>query len=511
MLRLRIDFPAGRYHATPWGNHVNEGLVEWPPSPWRMIRALLATGYTKLGWQHVPDEMRKLVEALAASEPRYRLPRATHGHTRHYMPIKGWNKGIQQTSLVIDAFIKPEGPLDVEWPVDLQSAQRELLAQLVSRLGYLGRAESRVKARIVTEDEDLPGIFVSTSRREPDDEPVRLLAPVASAEYDAWRVDAADAPNDLLAALHIDTNTLQREGWNLPPGARQVTYWRPAAAFYNGPTTSRCGAATATRNDTALFALSTDKKRDVLPLMERALPTMALFRRALMGDVHRLGRCPELTGRDGEGRPLQHEHRHAHFIPLSIDARYPTRIDHVLVHAPMGFGPQAELALRWLRRTWTKGMAGGISVTQIGIGRREFFREVGGEVLPELASGTTWVSRTPFIPPRFLKSHGKDSMEGQIRAELARRGLPDVDVPPTIAVPTDEGEDGRCARWFRSFARTRQGNGGLPPAGVFHVSLTLARPVKGPISLGWGSHFGLGLFVPSGGDDAEVQPVPLRD
>lgn len=30
---VEFRFPARRYHATPWGNHVNEGLIEWPPSP----------------------------------------------------------------------------------------------------------------------------------------------------------------------------------------------------------------------------------------------------------------------------------------------------------------------------------------------------------------------------------------------------------------------------------------------------------------------------------------------
>ncbi|MCZ7664450.1 MAG: type I-U CRISPR-associated protein Csb2 [Thermoleophilia bacterium] len=322
-LRLRFDFPAGRYHATPWGHHVNEGLVEWPPSPWRIIRALLATGYTKLGWQQVPDEMRRLVEALAASEPIYRLPDATSGHTRHYMPIKGWKKGVQKTSLVIDAFIKPVGPLGVEWPAALAEDQRDLLAQLLSRLGYLGRAESRVTARLTSVDEDLPDLIVSTRRAEPDDEPVRLLAPVASAEYDAWRFDSPSAPDDLLAALHIDTTTLQREGWTFPPGARELLYWRPASALSFASATEALPAAMHDRDDTALFTLSTDKKRDVLPLMQRALPTMALFRRALLsqiGDEQRLGPCPELTGKDGEGQPLRCEHRHAHFIPVALDA-----------------------------------------------------------------------------------------------------------------------------------------------------------------------------------------------
>jgi CRISPR-associated protein Csb2 len=28
---IDLYFPASRLHATPWGRHVNEGAVEWPP------------------------------------------------------------------------------------------------------------------------------------------------------------------------------------------------------------------------------------------------------------------------------------------------------------------------------------------------------------------------------------------------------------------------------------------------------------------------------------------------
>ncbi len=502
MLCLTFDFTARRYHATPWGHHVNEGLVEWPPSPWRIVRALLATGYTKLEWQQVPDEMRQLVEALAGSEPTYRLPRATQGHTRHYMPVKGWKKGAQATSLVIDAFVRPEGALGIEWPADVRPTQRDLLARLLDRFGYLGRAESRVKARLVSEEELPHGMPVSTQRREADDEPVRLLAPVARMEYEAWCQGVSGAPEDLLTALHVETSALQKNGWNAPPGSRELVYWRPACAFSPASVRGASHSAEVARPDTALFALATDRKRDVLPLMERALPTMALVRRALLskvGDDQQRGRCPELTGKDEQGQPLQGQHRHARFIPLSLDARNRGRIDHVLVYAPMRFGPLAQRALRRLRKTWAKG-SDDIAVTLLGIGSRKSFLEVGGNAIPELSSTATWASQTPFIPPRFLKPNGKDSLEGQVRAELRQRGLPDLATAPMVTLPTDENEAGRQARRFRHFARTRHG-GGRParPPGLFHLTLTLESPVEGPLCLGWGCHFGLGLFVPRGG------------
>ena len=196
------------------------------------------------------------------------------------------------------------------------------------------------------------------------------------------------------------------------------------------------------------------------------------------------------------GRRREHD-PHAHFIPLSLEARNRGRIDHVLVYAPMGFREIAQPALRRLRKTWAKGIDD-IAVTLLGIGSRESFLEVGGNTIPELASSATWVSQTPFIPPRFLKADGKDSLEGQVSAELRRCGLPDLATAPVVTLPSGEDAAGRQARRFRHFARTRREGGiPVPPPGLFHLTLTLESPVAGPLCLGWGCHFGLGSFVPT--------------
>ena len=109
MTTLALRFPAGRYHATPWGHHVNEGIVEWPPSPWRLLRALISVGYATLGWDDgVPEAACRLVSDLASVSPVYTLPSSGVGHSRHYMPLAALDGAREKTSLVFDAFARIE-------------------------------------------------------------------------------------------------------------------------------------------------------------------------------------------------------------------------------------------------------------------------------------------------------------------------------------------------------------------------------------------------------------------
>src|SRR5690606_17351313 len=90
---VELTFPAGRYHATPWGAHVNEGLIEWPPSPWRVLRALVACWHRKALGEVRREVMAEIAHCLADSLPQYDLPAGWRSHTRHYMPdYAGTNK-----------------------------------------------------------------------------------------------------------------------------------------------------------------------------------------------------------------------------------------------------------------------------------------------------------------------------------------------------------------------------------------------------------------------------------
>ena len=75
---LRQEFPLGRFHATPWRvNPFDDPHGEWPPSPWRLVRAVTARWYQ---WareaEREPDlaQLEKLQSALCKSTYAFHLP-----------------------------------------------------------------------------------------------------------------------------------------------------------------------------------------------------------------------------------------------------------------------------------------------------------------------------------------------------------------------------------------------------------------------------------------------------
>lgn len=528
MPTLLLRFPGGRYHATPWGHHVNEGLVEWPPSPWRLVRALLASGFATQRWTSPPPEARALIEALAGTLPRYRLPPASLAHSRHYMPLGTLDKGRERTTLVFDAWANVgDGALAVRWDCSIDEQSRALFATLVGNLGYMGRSESWADACAIGDTDDLPPgedavPHVDGQPLRQGWEQVSLMAPVRSADYARWRETAVDEalapypsplgekqparklqknraaaqapyPEDLLDCLLRDTAWWKGHGWSQPPGSQRVLYWRHRDSLIVGPPSPPAHPGVS-RVSMMLLALSTPSgSLSALPLRARSLPQGEMLHRALVGRVGRGNSvdCPELTGRDATGNPLE-GHRHAHILSLDLDGD--RRLDHILVFAPMGLGGLAQGAVRELKRTFTKGGVGELRVALAGSGALDDLRSLPGSlavgverVLGPVGGATVWRSATPFVAPRHWKRRGKNTLQGQISAELTSRGLPDAKAE--ILQWDDETMD------LRHAVRVRR-RGGPPPSSDsgFSVRLVFEQPVHGPIAIGYGAHFGLGLF-----------------
>jgi len=572
-LRLAIRFPAGHYHATPWGRHVNEGEVEWPASPWRLYRAVLAAGFTKLGWTEVPPDARALIETLAAVTPELYLPAASLGHTRHYMPIAEGRSAT--TTKVIDAFAAIErdesAVLGVEWDVALSENDLALVDALAAALGYLGRAESwAAMERVSTFPPGLSPCKVSETAPGPGYERVPLLAPLDPATYARWRSDAvaretaaelpkeaakkkiarlakseALYPKDVIAVLLASTKKIQDDGWSQPPGTRWLSYWRGANALTTAPPhVARRVPRGGLRPTTALLALASDTAtKEVLPRLEDALWRAERTHAALvrLSDEHGRGPSRCFTGKDDAGEPLS-GHRHAMVLPVSLARR--GHIDHVLVHALMGLDEAACAALGKIRRMWAKRNEPETFVTLVGLGNVEDF----AQLVPHVGSARVWISTTPFVAPRFMKAKGQNSLEGQVQSELSSRGLQaaarveaqleggaycegaafwhawEKRVPRAVVLaaqaqshatePAAQGERGALlAQRWRHFRLERgdkrtpeQRDSGMkrnrpPIAAGIGLRVTFEKPLPGPIALGYGAHFGLGVMRPFSQDE----------
>lgn len=500
MPTLTLRFPGGRYHATPWGHHVNEGLVEWPPSPWRLLRALVSVGFTARGWAAIPPAGRSLFLRLSRVLPGFVLPPAVAAHSRHYMPLGMFKGPREATSLVFDTWARVGGDIQVHWDVDLYPEELALLEELASDLGYLGRSESWVQARL-----DIPLMGRPTCVPcgqvpcpGPGWESVSLLAPESPEAYDTWLTGQAPPPRkkgkkpawtlpaDVVEALLADTSRLQAEGWSQPPGSRTVLYWRRTDALECGAPPPRAPVVTPPPVECVLLSLSRAGGNDsALPAVTRTLPQADLLHRSL---VYHGSDCPVLTGCDTEGRPLAGPHGHAHLVPLDLDGDQ--HLDHVLVWAPMGLDGAAQAAVRAVRRTWAKN-SDDLHLAVAGLGARQDLtglpRDLGRAMQRVVGAGSTWVSATPFVPPRHLKAKGRNTLEGQVQAELESRGMPGASVKVLdMRAPELLG--------MRHFIRRRKDGPGPQVDVFFALGLEFQKPVQGPILLGYGAHFGLGRF-----------------
>jgi CRISPR-associated protein Csb2 len=540
---IEIEFTARQFHATPWDAHVNEGRIEWPPCPWRLLRALIAVGYSKLDWQSdPPDEAVAMLYKLAGCRPRFGLPVSIETHTRHYMPvIEGKN---ERRAKVFDTFIRfpsDQNRMKVVFNCELDAKERTLLKELVEGLAYLGRAESWIDAQLLDTSDELESDNASFYWSQPADhtttkDRVRLLAPLDADSFAQWREEAtavasqsavasAEAsakekgkalspvakskaiatatepfPIDLIQALQIDTSNWQKQGWQRPPGSQWIDYEISRDVYIQQPL-KLTPQRSQTKNPTAiLLAIDGEGKRGTLrPELRRALPLMELLHAKSVWCAEKklnlnLETLSELTGMNVQLQPLQGSHDHAHWIPLSLfDDRH---IDHVLVYAFRGFSRESVRAIGQLRTAYSKGISK-LAINLVGQGSiSEIYQQllrvsgVRHTSLAILRPSNVFESATPLVFRKFLSSHGKKLPENQIREELIERGLPE---PVAIEFwPSEE----LVTRKLKGFVLRRHASKRQPPfERSFGLTIQFPECVDTvPFALGYASHYGLGLF-----------------
>lgn len=552
MFALCFQFPAGRYHATPWGRNVNEADVAWPPEPWRVLRALIAAYWRKGDHERwSKDDLGRLIDALASSPPAYLLPEgAIHAHTRHYMPQARGNP-----KLIFDGFVRmPErASIAVTWAdLTLEDDLFALASDLAAATGYLGRAESWTECEARADWNQKPNCGPVTAGFTGD--AVELMTPLPPVVYEAERdrlikeerrrlksnakkplsgkrletqvvksfhskVGGVDTlPERLVDALALDTAHYQDRRWSRPPAGREILYARSADAALQ-VTSRKWGQRLRSHVESNLPTVA----RFVLagrprPPIEDAIRIGELMRLAALAQFgwerdDATGRSfpkapPLISGRGIDGKPLRDpSHVHAYWLPEDADSD--GLIDHVSVFIAAGIEHDVRVKLDRITRLWLEQKQHSDNDEERSRGRQEWRLALEGFCRPEDFAGdaqifgrsTRWQSVTPFLAAGHLsKDWRKKTREyaREFKRLIVRTGMDkrfEFDAKQIEVSPLDEIQFGGVTRRVLHFHRFRSRGRQVQhdTAGTF-LEVVFPTPIDGPLALGYGSHFGLGMF-----------------
>lgn len=497
---LQQVFPLGRFHATPWrANPFDDPHGEWPPSPWRLVRAVVARWYQcarEATSTPSNQQLDELVQALCMSGYRFHLPRSARRGSplRQYFPQEfGWNPKTKKkagvrgygASLAQDNYWCVAPTNAVWWFLDGHLWTDPLVGTLdrcLDRIIYFGRAETFTRIRRARNGHPEPNCDLLASR-------VSTSVPVLVPSPTASRTDVERVTDD-------EENRVR----SIPLGARVMYATTPPR-----PRAHEVPNVRPVRRDCQLVQLAL--AWNVAPEVRSLVRLTARFRGAVLWELLQIKAgsratawsrvelsvreaMADMSGKDAFGRPLA-GHRHAEFLAWCEDGS-PTRL--LVWREGRPFDDDEHTAiLRAASRDLSWAAAGDDAdawrVRLVPLDTR-VPHPPGFDGVP----ARSWVSTTPYVPARHHLRRGKlrdrESLVSQIRRELAQRefertdevGVDQVGGATWVAVhvPRRDAEQ-------RSFLGDRLG---------YSIRLTFPQPIKGPLRLGHSSSFGLGMFAP---------------
>lgn len=507
---LRQEFPLGRFHATPWRvNPFDDPHGEWPPSPWRLVRAVTARWYQKAREaEGEPDlaQLEKLQSALCKSTYAFHLPPDSRKGTplRQYHPTDfGWRPAEKKkagarsygTSLVQDNYwcVPPEAPVwwfieGDDWGDELQT----VLARCLERMTYFGRAETLTRIRMAASADEIPEANCTLADRR-----TAGAVPVLSPLEEATRED-----------IERTTDNPEAVKRTVPPGARWLFAMRPerpAARERRRVPEHRPGC------HLMQFAIGwtvAPERRAIVRLTSR-------FRGAVLSELLRLktgdasanwtrasrdvrDAVADMTGKDANGDALK-GHRHTEFLAWCEDG-LPMRL--LVWRGSRAFDADEQEAILLAAARNVSWAAAGSDSDEWKVRLVPLDRAAPPPPGFGSRSSRVWESVTPYVPPRHHLRGGRErdgeSMVDQIRRELEGRGIGhhvDIDLVGSpnwvsVHVPRRDAKN-------RSFVGDRRGQ---------MIRLRFNTPVAGPIRLGHSSSFGLGLFRPVPDAPSDTNP-----
>lgn len=447
----------------------DRGVAAWPPAPDTLFSALVAAA-AGAGWgeQAPPADVtasrhgRALAWLETLGPPEIEAveePGRVEGLT-WFVPV-GDDAGLDQTrsrKARRHNSVGADAPVRWAWPVEPRAAEAHLpvLAEIVENVTRIG------------------------SSRGP------VLAVVRLVESEAWQprlVPWAEGDTGLRGIYPGRLADLERwfQAGQRPEPGPVVAYARPEAIRLQ----SAWGDALALRRQAGL-ALGIARSVDVAEAARNALL-------AHLGDD-----APEtLTGHAGQGRVLRRDH--LAIVPMARlgDAHADGTILGVGLLLPRGADDATWFALlaavgRWMgaggrlviggRTAWALALATDDHRVSLSPDRWRKWAKV-------------WSSATPVALDRHPKAYGRRTLPVVVAEMCRKNGLPE---PARVRASMDPTVPGAApSRAYGLGTRSY-----LDGRYITHLEIAWDRPVPGPILLGAGRHFGLGLMMPV----AEARP-----
>ncbi len=476
---IELELLAGRYHATPWGRHPNEGVAEWPPSPFRLLRALIDTWFRK----HPDLDEGSVTQLLSllASPPLFKLPAAYASHTRSYLS----QNDVDPTNkkLVFDGFmaVEPRQTCLIGWPgLTLTEPLQRVATKLVGSLAYLGRSESWVAARVRLDDDGVAWNCVPVTEDGTRGELVDVAGVVPPSEFDARVLPPVTTgtgkkrtsrPLGWLEALTWGSAEMLAHTMNKPPALEWLVYQRDDAVSRRSVVGTKRRARA--QIDTVIYAV----EGRVRPPITQALRIAERFRSSAAARYKSMyeRESERLSGHLEDGQPVR-DHRHASFIVLGDDSG---RVHRLHASVPEPFDEDELAALDQVGRVFGRN-GYPVHVTPIDRGLRTDI----------LSRSHVVRSATPFLPTRFWREKRDGPLLSWLTAEV-QRCLDFVKLPPAVDVQLMVQRRGTRHRWI-DFARARKGQTAVSGWGL---ELSFADAVQTPFTIGMHQHYGLGCFV----------------
>lgn len=534
MLAIEVELLTGRYAATA---HNDRGRAEWPPHPARFFSALVAALHdhddvdaaerTALEWLeqlgapslrvdpesnvgrrqvqdvYVPvndvtlggdEALRDAKEKLAAATTpaaQEKAQAAIVKAKREALALDGSpsDKALKTAIALMPErrtrqvrtfpVVLPETPMFAFlWPKADPSPHREALTRLCARVTRLGHSSSLVRCTVV-ECDLLPTLV-------PSDEGDVVLRVISPGQLE--RLDRAFEHHQGVRSRVLPARP-QRYG----PPLKSATSSQHATSVFSS-------------NDWILF----ERVGGSRPVASRAADLARAFRYALI-EVHGSQDLPEALSGHTENGPTQQPH--VAFVPLPFVGH--EHADGALMGCALVL-PRAlpnndrELLLRLVAK-WEKErandrgnltLAGG-TLPPFHIRRVEVSAKAALDPARWSRASTRFITATPIAldkNPGNLRSN----LDGTARKAVLEAQQSIIDACQHVVAVRPVSVEVSLAPLLPGAQHVRDflpwpGRPGRTPRVRVHADIQFAEPVKGPLLLGAGRYFGLGLCLPVGG------------